>query len=80
MKTYEEIVGLFESANTVFLSTDQGLFQNGVSEHTLCGALTLHIDNIDAFPRRLLRYYGTEITKKKWRKKGEDIGKEWYNV
>lgn len=46
MKTYEEIVNLFESANTVFLSTDQSLFLNNVSERTFCGALMLHIHDI----------------------------------
>ena len=43
MKTYEEIVELFQTTNNGLLSTDRSLFVNGVSERTLCGALMLHI-------------------------------------
>lgn len=46
MKTYDEIVNLFEQANTAFLMADQSLFANQVSERTLCGALMLHIHDI----------------------------------
>lgn len=46
MKTYDELVSLFESANANFLEADHSLFRNTVSERTLCGALMLHIHDI----------------------------------
>ena len=39
MKSYREMVDLFERANTAFLEHDKALFSNQVSERTLCGAL-----------------------------------------
>lgn len=46
MKTYDEMVALFENANRVFLQAEQSLFNTEVSERTLCGALMLHIHDI----------------------------------
>ncbi len=46
MKTYAEMVDLFENANRVFLQEEQNLFITQVSERTLCGALMLHIHDI----------------------------------
>ena len=46
MKTYEEVVELFENANGAFLNYDLELFESRVSERTLCGALMLHIHDL----------------------------------
>ena len=46
MKTYEEVVELFENANDAFLNNDLELFESRVSERTLCGALMLHIHDL----------------------------------
>ena len=46
MKTYDELVSLFENANSMFLQTEQSLFRSEVAERTLCGALMLHIHDI----------------------------------
>ena len=46
MKTYAEMVALFENANHVFLQDEQSLFNTEVAERTLCGALMLHIHDI----------------------------------
>ena len=43
MKTYNELVDLFEQANDALLMVDYGLLADQVSERTLCGALMLHI-------------------------------------
>lgn len=43
MKSYEEMVALFEDANKAFLRSDIGLFCNDVAERTLCGALMYHL-------------------------------------
>ena len=43
MKTYEEILSLFKAANEKFLAEERLLFDNNVSERTLCGALMLKI-------------------------------------
>ncbi|MBR4290035.1 MAG: hypothetical protein IKT52_05270 [Oscillospiraceae bacterium] len=43
MKSYEELVTLFEDANRVLINDDLSLFESRVSERTLCGALMLHI-------------------------------------
>ena len=45
MKTYDEMVALFERANTQLLQQDRALFSSQVSERTLCGALMLHLKN-----------------------------------
>ena len=39
MKSYEEMVKLFENANQRLLIQDNSLFSDTVSERTLCGAL-----------------------------------------
>lgn len=46
MKTCNEIIHLFEQANGLLLRNDHVLFENQVSERTLCGALMLHIHDI----------------------------------
>lgn len=46
MKTFEELVTLFENANHDFLHEDCSLFSTQVAERTLCGALMLHIHDI----------------------------------
>ena len=46
MKTYDELVSLFEEANLAFLQAEHSLFRTEVAERTLCGALMLHIHDI----------------------------------
>ena len=46
MKSYEEMVSLFEEANRVFINNDLDLFDSRVSERTLCGALLLHMHDL----------------------------------
>ena len=46
MKSYQEMIRLFECANAAFLKNDKALLANQVSERTLCGALMLHIHDI----------------------------------
>ena len=43
MIEHGDLVTLFESANNHFLKDDVKLFEDGVSERTLCGALMLHL-------------------------------------
>lgn len=42
MKTYDELVSLFEEANLAFLQGEHSLFRTEVAERTLCGVLMLH--------------------------------------
>ena len=46
MKTYKELINIFEQANKNFLIKDRSLLYTQVSERTLCGALMLHINDI----------------------------------
>ncbi|WP_225748949.1 hypothetical protein [Paraeggerthella sp. Marseille-Q4926] len=46
MKTFEEMVALFEQANKDFLFANQDLFEVEVSERTLCGALMICIHEL----------------------------------
>ena len=46
MKTYDELVSLFEEANLAFLQGEHSLFRTEVAERTLCGVLMLHIHDI----------------------------------
>ena len=46
MKTYDELVSLFEEANLAFLQAEHSLFRTEVAERTLCGALMLYIHDI----------------------------------
>jgi hypothetical protein len=48
MKTYNEMVSLFENANRTFMNGDRDLFESNVSERTLCGALMLHMHDLIA--------------------------------
>lgn len=48
MKSYEEMVSLFENANSILLTNDLDLFESSVSERTLCGALMLHLHDLIA--------------------------------
>ena len=57
MKTYQEMINLFESANSTFLAQDNALFANQVSERTLCGALMLHFHDIIARNKKFAGYY-----------------------
>ena len=41
---YRDMVKLFEKSNCMFVNRNQELFQSGVSERTLCGALKESID------------------------------------
>lgn len=43
MVTYEDLVTLFEDADRCFRHDDIRLFEDRVSERTLCGALMLHL-------------------------------------
>ena len=57
MKTYDELVSLFENANRVFLQAEQSLFRTEVAERTLCGALMLHIHDIIKEDNSYAGYY-----------------------
>lgn len=57
MKTYEELVTLFENANRAFLLAEHGLFRTRVAERTLCGALMLHIHDIIKEDDSYVGYY-----------------------
>ena len=57
MKSYREMVDLFERANAAFLKHDKALFANQVSERTLCGALMLHIHDIISRDRKFAGYH-----------------------
>ena len=57
MKTYAEMVALFERANTQLLQQDRALFSSQVSERTLCGALMLLLNNCISEDEDLARYY-----------------------
>lgn len=57
MKTYDEMVKLFEKANAEFLKQDKMLFSNRVSERTLCGALMVHLHNAISSDETLEKYY-----------------------
>lgn len=46
MKTYEQMIDVFENSNRAFLENDSNLLISKVSERTLCGALMLHMHNI----------------------------------
>lgn len=46
MKTFQEMTGLFEVANTSFLSENKELFQSNISERSLCGALMLQLHEL----------------------------------
>lgn len=46
MKTYKDILNIFEIANRNFLAEEQSLFDNHVAERTLCGALMLWLHDI----------------------------------
>lgn len=41
MKTFKEMVSLFETSNRNFIQNDIDLFKNGVSERTLCGGYVI---------------------------------------
>ncbi|MDO5567454.1 MAG: hypothetical protein Q4G59_12405 [Planctomycetia bacterium] len=43
MKTYDDLVTLFEKTNSIFINENLDLFHIRVSERTLCGALMLSI-------------------------------------
>jgi len=57
MKNYNEIMHLFEQANNLLLRNDHVLFENQVSERTLCGALMLHIHDIIKDDHSYAGYY-----------------------
>lgn len=57
MKTYDEMVALFEKANRVFLQDEQSLFNTEVAERTLCGALMLHLHDILSTDETLVGYH-----------------------
>jgi len=57
MKTFDQMVALFETANRAFIQDDIDLFKSGVSERTLCGALMLHMHNIISKNDNFKNYY-----------------------
>lgn len=57
MKTYDEMVALFERANTHLLQQDRALFSSQVSERTLCGALMLQLNDCVSKDDDLVGYY-----------------------
>ncbi len=48
IKTYANMVELFEQANRRFLDQEQSLLVSNTSERTLCGALMLHLNDLIA--------------------------------
>lgn len=57
MKSYNEMVSLFEDANRILLNNDSDLFESKVSERTLCGALMLHMHDLIAGDPLYQGYY-----------------------
>lgn len=57
MNIYNEMVAVFEKANTWLLEKDKGLFDYKVSERTLCGALMLHLNSIISENEEFAGYY-----------------------
>lgn len=57
MKTLNEMIQLFETANKSFLKDDYELFESGVAEPALCGALQTHINRIIYDNEDYLGYY-----------------------
>ena len=57
MKSYREMIRLFECANAAFLKHDKALLANQVSERTLCGALMLHIHDIISRDKKSAGYH-----------------------
>lgn len=57
MKTLDEMIQLFETANNSFLNGDYELFESGVAERTLCGSLQKHINNIICGNNYYFDYY-----------------------
>lgn len=60
MKTYEQMVDLFERANSYFLQNEGELLNSKVSERSLCGALMLHIHNL-IFNNRDFKNYFVDV-------------------
>ena len=46
MKTYKQLVELFENANNMLVENDRDLFVSNVNERTLCGALMAHFQGL----------------------------------
>ena len=57
MKSYQEMIRLFECVNAAFLKNDKALLANQVSERTLCGALMLHIHDIISRDKKFAGYH-----------------------
>ena len=57
MKTYEQMVGLFEQANNHFLKNNESLFLSNVNERSLCSALMLCLNNQIASDPSFKGYY-----------------------
>lgn len=57
MKTYEQMVDLFERANSLFVENDRDLFVSNINERTLCGALMLHLRNLIRNDPSYIGYY-----------------------
>lgn len=57
MEIYQEMVQLFEQANSIFLKEDLDLLISRVSERTLCGALMVHLHDIIVKDPRFDGYY-----------------------
>jgi len=60
MKSYEEMVLLFEDANSILIINDLDLFESRVSERTLCGALMLHLHDLIA-GKSIYQGYFTDV-------------------
>ena len=57
MKTYEQMVELFEQANNHFLKNNDSLFLSNVNERSLCSALMLCLNNQIIFDPSFNGYY-----------------------
>lgn len=57
MKTYAEMITLFESANDIFLEREKRLLFDQVSEQALCGRLMLHLNTLIAQDESWSGYY-----------------------
>lgn len=73
MVTYEDLVTLFEDADRCFRHDEIKLFEDGVSERTLCGALMLHLHEEMRKQDRLYRGFHADVEYNRNRKKIKKI-------
>ena len=69
MIEYGDLVTLFENANAHFLHDEIKLFEDEVSERTLCGALMLHLHEEMRKQDRLYKGFHADVEYNRNRKK-----------